>query len=203
MSGSFAGHRVFAAFWEFSARHESPRERAMRRFLASEARGRVLEIGVGVGTNWDFLPREIDYVGIEPDPFMRARAIRHASEAGRTVDLVDARAEALPFANEQFDSVLCTLTLCSVGLPSRALSEAYRVLRPGGQLLFFEHVRPTGRVGGALADAATPLWKRLGGGCHPNRRTLGRIKQAGFSLGDVQSFRLGPVPMRAGIAVRP
>lgn len=161
----------------------------MRRTVAAGARGRVLELGVGVGTNWQFLPPGIAYSGIDPDPHMLRRARRHAAESGLDVDLHLAAAEALPFADGTFDVVFTTLTLCSVEDLPAALAEVRRVLRPGGAFRFWEHVRPEGRVTARLADAITPAWKRIGAGCHPNRQTVEAIRAAGFTLVELDGGR--------------
>jgi ubiquinone/menaquinone biosynthesis C-methylase UbiE len=195
----FRGHRGFAWAWDRLVRLEDAREREMRRFVAGGASGRVLEIGYGVGTNWDYLPDGVDYTGIEPDPYMRGRAERNL--AGSRLSLLSARAEALPFAEDSFDTVFTTLTLCSVQRPRRALAEVRRVLHPGAQFRFFEHVRPPGRIRGRIFDAFTPGWKRIGGGCHPNRRTVQAISAAGFEIVERHDFSRGPIPMVAGVAM--
>jgi len=197
------GHRLFAAFWERAVRAESARERATRREVVSAARGRILEVGVGVGANWRYLPDGADYTGTEPDAFMRERAQRFAAREQREIRLSDASAEALPFADESFDTVICTLVLCTVPNPDRALAEMRRVLRPGGELRFWEHIRPPAPAAGRAFDAITPLWKRLGGGCHPNRRTVESIVAAGFDISPPQRFRRAFIPMVSGVAVKP
>lgn len=196
----FGGHRRFAAFWDWTVRHEGKQERAMRRKAAASVRGRILELGVGVGANWPYLPGGVEYVGIEPDPYMLQRARSHEAKAGGDMRLEQARAEALPFEDESFDSVLVTLTLCTVEDPARALSEARRVLKRDGVLTFFEHVRPEGRVQGRLMDMVTPLWRRIGAGCHPNRNTVAAIRDAGFEVENVVQRRINGLPMVVGSA---
>jgi ubiquinone/menaquinone biosynthesis C-methylase UbiE len=199
----FKGHRTFAAFWDWAVRHESRRERELRSAAAGSVSGRVLELGVGVGANWAFLPPDIEYTAIDPDPHMLERARKRAEEKGEARDLRQAAAEDLPFPDGSFDAVLVTLTLCSVDDPARALAEAWRVLKPGGRLVFFEHVRPGGRVAGRLTDLITPAWRRIGGGCHPNRRTEASIADAGFQIERIQRQRLNGLPMIAGTARKP
>lgn len=177
-----SGHRTFAWFWDFAVRHEPPEMRAMRRRVAGGARGATLELGVGVGTNWQYLPEDVEYAGIDVDPYMLRRASRYARERGLAVNVQRAAAEALPFADATFDTVIATLTLCSVGDLQAALREIRRVLKPGGTFRFWEHVRPEGRVKARLADVITPAWKRVGAGCHPNRRTIEAIEDAGFTV---------------------
>jgi ubiquinone/menaquinone biosynthesis C-methylase UbiE len=199
----FPGHRIFAALWDFASRHESAAQRQLRQETAGRVHGRVLEIGVGVGANWRYLPAGIEYTGIEPDPFMLARARSHAASSGREMTLQQARAEELPFDDETFDTVLVTLTLCSVDDPSRALAEARRVLKPGGSLVFLEHVRPAGRFTGRLADGVTPLWRRAFAGCHPNRLTEKEIVGARFELDAIKRQRCDGLPMVSGAARKP
>lgn len=198
-----AGHRRFAAFWDWAVRHENTATHAARREVAGGAEGRVLELGVGVGANWQYLPEGIEYSGIEPDPFMVERARRHAAEIGRTYDLRLAAAEALPFDDATFDTVIATLTLCTVQDVERSLSEARRVLKPGGELRFAEHVRANGRAGGWLQDRFTPAWKRLGAGCHLNRATADAVRAAGFEITELRQWRQAIMPMITGVARAP
>ena len=197
------GHRRFAAFWDWVVRHEGREQRALRHEIVSKASGRVLELGVGVGANWRHLPADVEYVGIEPDEYMRERARKHGAEAGKEMELRSGIAEDLPFEDSSFDTVLVTLTLCSVSDPKKALSEALRVLKPGGQLLFMEHVRPEGRFKGRVMDAITPLWRRAAAGCHPNRRTLDSIKRAGFEVAESRQPGIKGLPHVMGIARKP
>lgn len=197
---AFPEHRAFAAFWEWATKRESKAERELRRAASAKVSGRVLELGVGVGANWPCLPPELAYVGIEPDPYMLRRARKRAAAMGRELTLKQARAEQLPFEDESFDTVLVTLTLCTVEDPVRALTEARRVMKPGGSLVFAEHVRPQGRLAGRLFDVLTPLWRRVGAGCHPNRRTEQTILAAGLQIEAVERQRVNGLPMIAGTA---
>ena len=196
-------HRAFAAVWDFATRHESKAERELRRTAAGGVSGRVLELGVGVGANWEYLPEGTDYVGIEPDPHMLQRARRRAESTGRRVQLEQARAEALPFENGSFDTVLVTLTLCTVQNPGQVLAEVVRVLKPGGQLVLVEHVRPDGKKAGWLFDRITPAWRRASGGCHPNRRTSEVLSASGLEVVSLERRRVNGLPMISGIARRP
>ena len=197
------GHRRFAAFRDWAVRHEGRSERKARQQVMSGATGRVLEIGVGVGANWACLPEGATYSAIDPDPFMLERGRRHAAEAGKSYDLIEAPAEAIPFPDGTFDTIVVTLTFCSVDDLPRALAEARRVLKPGGTLRFWEHVRPGNPVAGKLFDIITPGWKRIGAGCHPNRRTEAAIRQAGFTVTEVRHTKAGPfMPAILGVATR-
>lgn len=195
-----AGHRRFAAAWDWLSRHESRRERRLRARLVGQARGDTLEIGYGVGSNWPHLPGGVRYVGIEPDPFMRERAERHRPP-GRDLDLRDGDAQQLDFPDRSFDTVIGTLVLCTIPDPAAALREIRRVLRPGGSLLFWEHVNAGSRPGRMILGAITPLWSRLGGGCHPNRDTLAAIRAAGFNVAELHHGKIGPLPAIVGRAV--
>lgn len=170
----------------------APLERAFlgqqRGELVQEARGRVLEIGAGTGANLPFYPELHHLIVAEPDGAMAAALW----EKQRRLDpsprgLVRAVGEHLPFPRRCFDSVVCTLVLCSVQEPHRVMSEILRVLRPGGKLIFLEHVRGEGRRGW-WQDRLAPAWKFFSGGCHPNRRTVEGLSRAGFRVGDVHHF---------------
>lgn len=199
----FSGHRRFAAFWDWATRHEDKTTRALRRKATAGAHGRVLELGVGVGANWPYLPSGIEYVGIEPDPYMLARARQRAARLRSEFELHEARAEQLPFDDRCFDVVLVTLTLCTVQDVSLALAEARRVLKPGGELVFVEHVRPEGRLTGWFSDRITPLWRRVGAGCNPNRVTARAIPEAGLEVIAMERRRVNGLPMIVGSARKP
>ena len=194
-----AGHRKFAAIWDWMSRHEGRREQQFRSEVVGGSAGTTLEIGYGVGSNWPFLPPSVDYTGIEPDPFMRERAGHHIP-AGRQLTLLDGDAQSLAFADASFDTVIGTLVFCTIPDAERALAEVRRVLKPSGEFRFWEHVRAHGRVGGVAQDAITPLWKRLGGGCHPNRETRAAIERAGFEFVRLRSAKIGPLPAIVGAA---
>ena len=120
---------------------------------------------------------------------MRDRAERAAAKAVVSIRVVAGLADALPVSDGEFDAAVACLVLCSVPDQRRALGELYRVLRPGGQLRFFEHVRDERPILYALEEAVTPIWSRLGGGCHPNRDTSSAITAAGFETDSCDRFR--------------
>ena len=158
-----------------------------RRRLLAGARGAVLEIGGGTGANLAHY-RDVDRVTIaEPDPFMRSRIGPKLEDARVPVEVSAAGAEALPFPDGSFDTVVSTLVLCTVPDQAAALDEVRRVLRPGGRLLFIEHVRAAGSQA-RWQDRLEPLWRRLFGGCHPNRDTVAAIEGAGFEIETFESF---------------
>jgi ubiquinone/menaquinone biosynthesis C-methylase UbiE len=149
-----------------------------RGWLASDAAGRVLEVGCGTGRNLPlYAPRSL-LVGVDPHPQNLARARRRAPSR----PLVQARAEALPFRDGVFDVVASSLVLCSVEDPLRALAEIRRVLAPGGELRAIEHVRARRGWLARLQDLAQPAWTWFTGGCHPNRDTERAVAAAGFRI---------------------
>jgi len=182
------GHRLFAALYDRMGRAAERDWLGERRAaLLSGAWGEVLEIGGGTGAN---LPhyRGVGRVTIaEPDPFMRAKLWPKLENARIAVEVSDAGAEALPFEDDSFDTVVSTLVLCTVPDQGIALWEIRRVLCPGGRLLFIEHVRGEGRIA-RWQDRVEPLWRRLGAGCHPNRDTVASIEAAGFYVESLERF---------------
>jgi SAM-dependent methyltransferase len=190
------GHPIFAALYDpVGASAERRWMGWRRRRLLAGARGAVLEIGGGTGANLAHY-RNVDRVTIaEPDPFMRHRIGPKLEEARVPVEVSAAGAEALPYPDGSFDTVVSTLVLCTVPDQEAALDEVRRVLRPGGRLLFIEHVRAAGSAA-RWQDRLEPLWRRLLGGCHPNRDTVAAIEEAGFEIETFESF-YPPDPLSA------
>jgi ubiquinone/menaquinone biosynthesis C-methylase UbiE len=159
-----------------------------RHGLLAQAAGATIEIGAGTGANLAHFPPAVTRLClVEPDPSMRKRLHRRAS--GRQVEIVDAPAEALPFPDSSFDTAVVTFALCSVADLDTALAEIARVLRPGGRLLFLEHVRDTDPKMAHKQDHPVFLYSLIG--CHPNRDTLTAIRRAPF---EVTTVRHGEVP---------
>ncbi|HEX9642348.1 MAG TPA: class I SAM-dependent methyltransferase [Candidatus Krumholzibacteria bacterium] len=189
------GHRWFAALYDrINARDERRLGPLIRPRIAGEAHGRVLEIGAGTGANFPYYPADARVVATEPDPFMLKRAEKKLAELAVTnIEIRQSSADELPFEEASFDHVVSTLVLCSVPEQSRALGELRRVLRPTGSFRFLEHVRnDDSRVWGTIQDAITPVWRQLGAGCHPNRRTRQAIEEAGFELEWLEKTRIAP-----------
>lgn len=149
-----------------------------RRVLVAGARGRVLDLGSGTGRNLPLLPGGTRAIGLDPSLDALRRARRRASD----VPLVAGRAEALPFRDGVFDTVLSGLVFCSVSDPQRGLGEVKRVLRPQGQLRMLEHVRSVIPWRARLQDLIQPIWTWAAGGCHPNRETESAVARAGFRI---------------------
>lgn len=191
------GHRLFAALYDvLSAPMERKHLSQHRCALLGRAAGRVLEVGAGTGANFAYYAPGLTVVATEPDTFMLRRAAAKAPRSQARILLVQAECEHLPFGDGTFDTVIATLVLCSVVDPHQALGEIRRVLRPGGRLLFYEHVRAPAPGWQRVQDALTPLWRRIGAGCHPNRDTVRSVQQAGFIITDLERFEIGPYPVR-------
>ena len=187
--------RIFAAVYDpLSVRAEATFGAEMKRALLAGARGRVLEVGVGTGLSFSHYPPVEELVGVDPSEPMLRRARRRAGEVGREVTLVEAPAEALPFANDSFDTVVTLAVLCTIEEPQRALREIHRVLRSDGQLLFLEHVRSSDQKRARAQDRFERPWGWIAGGCHPNRRTLSEIEAAGFEVTDLEESEIQQVP---------
>lgn len=158
-----------------------------RRFVVPEARGEVLEVGVGTGLNLPLYDRAAvrRVVGIEPDPHMLRRARARAADLGLEVELHEVGAERLPFAAERFDTAVLTWVLCTIPDAGAALAEVRRVLRPGGVVLFVEHTRSVQPGLARVQERLTPLWGRLTGGCHLDRPGVDLVRASGLALEEV------------------
>jgi ubiquinone/menaquinone biosynthesis C-methylase UbiE len=154
--------------------------RSFREWLARGARGLTLDVGCGTGRDLPLFPAATRIVGIDfaHDPLLRAR-----KREPRAL-LVRASAEALPFRDRSFDTVVSGLVLCSVAHPDVAVSEMRRVLRDEGELRLLEHVRSTEPWKARLQDLVQPAWTFVTGGCHPNRDTEATVLRAGFATGE-------------------
>jgi ubiquinone/menaquinone biosynthesis C-methylase UbiE len=163
-----------------------------RRLLAGLSRA-VCEVGAGQGLNFAHYPASVTRViAIEPEPTLRDHAIDAASRSPIPIEVLDGTADALPVTDASCDAVVASLVLCSVPDQPRSLAEARRVLKPGGQLRFYEHVRSRYTAMALLEDAITPLWSRFAGGCHPNRDTVATIREAGFDVVELDQFGFSP-----------
>ena len=172
--------------------------RERRGELLAGLSGHVLEVGAGTGANFALYPRDVTRVtAVEPERHLRRLAARAAAAAPVHTAVVSGAAESLPFPDATFDAAVYSLVLCSVDDQSRALAEARRVLKPGGEIRFLEHVRSInlwlGRCQGALDATVYPL---LSGGCHMGRDTATAMRRAGFDIRSIRRFRWPPgVPL--------
>ena len=148
----------------------------------------MLEVGCGDGRGFELYPEEVEHVlAVEPDPTARGRAVERAREAAVPIDLVEGTAESLPADDAAFHAVVAVWVLCSVPDPAAALREMRRVLRPGGELRFYEHVRSSLPPFLALQHVVDALfWTRALGGCRTTRDTLRSITAAGFEVSSLE-----------------
>ncbi len=168
--------------------------RPFRRQIVGAAEGRVLEIGIGSGLNFSFYGSNVtSVIGLEPSPELLRMAHSRVSMAPVPISLLDASAEAIPLDTHSIDTVLTTWTLCTIPDALRALSEMRRVLKPAGALLFVEHGRAPEPGVARWQDRLDPLWSRLAGGCHINRKMDDLVTSAGFRIDELANPRLpGP-----------
>ena len=162
-------------------------------------------MGAGDGLNFAHYPATVTALtAVEPEPHLRAGAQRRARDAPVTVTVIDGTAEDLPVPSAAFDAVVACLVLCSVTDQAQALAELVRVLRPGGELRFYEHVVARGGAGAALQRGLdrSGLWPRLGAGCHLARDTGAAMTAAGLTIEACRRFSSGGLPHIAGVARR-
>lgn len=170
----------------------------MRGSLVPQARGQVLEIGIGSGLNLPFYSSEVDCVyGVEPSAELQRMAKERAKRSNTKVKFLGQLAEeTLALADASIDTIVMTWTLCSISDPLQALAQMKRVLRTDGRMLFIEHGRSSDAGVARWQDRLTPVWKKIGGGCHLNRKIDGLLAAAGFEVQDLKTFYLpGPRPM--------
>jgi ubiquinone/menaquinone biosynthesis C-methylase UbiE len=172
-----------------------------RRLLAGLA-GRVVEIGAGNGLNFAHYPATVtELIAIEPEPTLRELAQQAAAKAPVTVSVRPGSADELPLADGEIDAAVASLVLCSVPDQARALGELRRVLRPGGELRFYEHVIPRCQPKRLLLQALdhSGLWPRIAGGCHPARDTAAAIARAGLEIESCDRIMFAGSPLEPTI----
>jgi len=187
--------RFFALTYDRSiAKAERAGLRALRESLLADVAGRVLEVGGGTGANLPYYGSAVESLVVtEPEPPMLRRLERRVGEHTRPVTVLRAPAEDLPFEDDSFDAAVSTLVLCGVGDQPRALRELRRVLRPGGRLIFIEHVRADEPGLARLQDRMNGL-NRFIVGCECNRATLDTIRAAGFEVETLERTKLHKAP---------
>jgi ubiquinone/menaquinone biosynthesis C-methylase UbiE len=203
------GNPFFAAVYD---RLMASTERAgladRRAALITDARGATLELGAGTGLNLRHYPDAVtELVLTEPDSHMARRLRSRVADAGRPVEVVEAPAERLPLEDARFDTAVVTLVLCTVKEPAQALAEIARVLKPGGRLLFIEHVRADASGLVRWQDRLERPWGWIAGGCHPNRDTVGSLDASALRVESVERGEMPKAPplvkpLVAGVAVR-
>jgi ubiquinone/menaquinone biosynthesis C-methylase UbiE len=188
--------RGFAALYDRGLKStEEAGLREMRRELLAQASGRTIDLGAGTGANLELFPEAVTELALaEPDPHMAKRLRAKLAESGRDAELVEAPAEKLPFEDSSFDTAVFTLVLCTVPDPPAALAEAARVLRPGGKLLFLEHVRAEDAGLARWQDRLEKPWRFVGDGCHCNRDTVATIESSPLSVEHVERGRMPKAP---------
>ncbi len=172
--------------------------------------GRVLEVGAGNGINFGHYPRSVtEVVALEPEPYLRTKAERAAADSPVRVTVSAGMAEELAFPDAGFDGAVACLVLCTVRDQEGALAELRRVLKPGSELRFLEHVRSTNprKARTQAAFDRSGIWPWIGGGCHCGRDTAAAVRGAGFQVERVRSVDLGPSwaltnPHVLGVATR-
>jgi ubiquinone/menaquinone biosynthesis C-methylase UbiE len=202
--------RIFAAMYDrMMAGTEEAGLGERRHELLASATGRVVEIGAGTGVNLAHYPATVtELVLTEPEEPMARRLEAKAGASGLPTTVVRAQAESLPFPDDSFDTAVCTLVLCTVRDPGQTLAELRRVLKPGGTLLFLEHVRSEDPGLARWQDRVAPLWRKIGHGCNPNRPTPDLIRGSGLDVLVMEEGELPKAPpivrpLRAGRAAAP
>ncbi|HKH14723.1 MAG TPA: class I SAM-dependent methyltransferase [Solirubrobacterales bacterium] len=187
-------HPLFARLYErLAPKLEKEGAAEHRRELLAGLEGRVIEVGAGTGINFAHYPSTVnEVVAVEPEPYLRGRAAEAARTAPVAVTVVDGLADSLPGEDSSFDAGVTSLVLCSVPDQAAALAEVHRVLRPGGELRFYEHVLANSNGLARFQRAVGHLWPLLAGGCHPDRQTGDAIEAAGFAIEDARRFRFRP-----------
>lgn len=203
-------HPLFARLYIWMSRGRDP-EVEHRRALLAGLEGRVIEVGAGNGLNFPHYPPEVTQViAIEPETTLREAAHEAASKAPASIEVVDGNASDLPVGDAEFDVGIASLVLCSVPDQAEALAELRRVIKPGGQLRFYEHVIAHDRRRARMMRFADrTFWPRVSGGCHMSRDTQAAIEAAGFEIEEVDRFPFSPgapvpaLPHIRGVARRP
>jgi len=198
---SFYEDHVFPVFLNIATRPF----RRDREALIRKATGRVLEIGIGTGANLPhYTAAATEVIGLEPSRAMLddARAVAATLTGPTRFEFVVGGAEALPFPDASFDTVIACLVFCTIPDTQASAREAFRVLKPGGQFLFFEHVAHPRADIRRWQDRLNPAWKKLACGCNLNRDTAAIFREAGFRFAELDAFEHPKVPALAGAIIR-
>jgi ubiquinone/menaquinone biosynthesis C-methylase UbiE len=201
-SGSSVRHPWFARFYErIAPTFDAKGGAAHRDELLAGLAGRVVEVGAGTGLNFGHYPETVtEVIAVEPEPYLRTKAELAAKDAAVAVTVVDGGADQLLVEAGVCDAGVASLVLCSVDDPLAALREFHRVIRPGGELRFYEHVRSSSPALARAQQGVDIVWPRLAGGCYTSRDTVSTIAAAGFELEHVRRFSFRPMLTNAPVA---
>jgi ubiquinone/menaquinone biosynthesis C-methylase UbiE len=200
-------HPLFARLYErLAPRLDKQGGVEHRRELLDGLSGRVVEVGAGTGANFEHYPATVtEVLAVEPEPYLRERAREAAAQAPVPVRVVEGEADGLPAGDGEFDAGIASLVLCSVPDQAVALHELHRVIKPGGELRFYEHVAADGTKG-RIHQRIDPVYTRFAGGCHLTRDTTSAIEKAGFHIVHSRRFPFPPgvfaLPHVIGLARR-
>jgi SAM-dependent methyltransferase len=203
MSTTAVRNPLFARLLVRMRRHEPPEQVERRRELLAGLTGRVLDLGAGDGANFEHFPPTVTQViAVEPEPYLREKAEENARGAAVPIEVRDGLADGLPLEDASVDAAVTALVLCSVPDQAAALAELRRVIRPGGELRFFEHVVARERGVRTIQRAldATGLWPLIAGGCHTTRDTGAAIAAAGFDVERCERLSIRPCPLAAPVS---
>jgi ubiquinone/menaquinone biosynthesis C-methylase UbiE len=195
MASSAVHHPIFARVFDRLSRVIEKEAGPYREEMLAGLSGTVVEVGAGNGINFSHYPASVDRViALEPEPYMRAKAQAAAAAATVQVTVEEATADALPVESGSADAVIASLVLCSVADAGQVIAELRRVLKPGGELRFLEHIRADGprKAGFQGTMDRSGVWPLLAGGCHCSRDTVGAIEAAGFTVTKLRHVDLGP-----------
>lgn len=194
-------HPIFARVYARLSKADLARGGAEHRVeLLKGLSGRVIEVGCGHGPNFAFYPSAVtEAVAVEPESYLRAAAMEAAARSPIDITVVDGTAERLPGAG--YDAGIVSLVLCSVPDQDAALAELFRVIKPGGELRYYEHVvAEEGRLARVQRGLDRTIWPRLAGGCHCSRDTTSAIERAGFVRERHESFMFTTCPLDRMVA---
>jgi ubiquinone/menaquinone biosynthesis C-methylase UbiE len=187
--------RVFAWLMAHASAEYEETVSDRKQALFSDIHGDVVEIGPGTGPNLRYYPKDIHWIGIEPNPFMHSYLEQEAQKLGLNIDIRTDTAERFEFEDNSIDAAVSTLVLCSVPNLPGTLKEIRRILKPGGRFFFLEHVAaPQGTWLRRIQSGIRPIWKVIADGCHSDRETWVALENAGFKSVNYQQFR-APVPI--------
>lgn len=191
----FYAHRVLPRIIDLAMRNKETTR--LRAAWVPHARGEVLEVGIGSGLNLPFYSPQVQRIyGVDPSLELQRIARKRVGERSDIEFLPQSAEEPLPLGDASIDTIVMTWTLCSIPNAERALQQMKRVLKTNGQLLFLEHGRSPDSGVVTWQDRLTPLWRRITGGCHLNRKVDELITDAGFQITELKNFYLpGPRPM--------